>query len=362
MKRKITVATFVVGLSILLLIAPSAMAKSLVLNTALTYPSSLPILGETITYFSNKVKEVSDGQLIFKLFEPGKLVPAMEILEAVSKGRIQAGYSNPGFSAGKLPAGPLFSSIPFGPEAPEFLAWMYHGNGMKLYQEMYDRAGYKVKVFIVNMVPPETAGWFAKEIKSVDDLKGLKIRFFGLGGQVMQKLGAAVALTSAGEIFPALEKGALDATEFSMPLVDTRLGFSKICKYNYFPGWHQQATANEIIINKEVWEKKLTKSQRAIIETCAMATVVNMLALGEASQAKVMKENAEKHGVKNMYFSPQLISTFHKAWEEVAVEQAAKDPFFKKVYEDLQNFRKEYAYWAGYAFLPRESGAKPPQK
>jgi len=362
MRRKITIAIFVMGLLTVLLIAPSAMAKRLVLKTALTYSSTLPILGETITYFSNKVKEVSDSQLIFKLFEPGKLVPAMEILEAVSKGQIEAGYSNPGFSAGKIPAGPLFSSVPFGPEAPEYLAWMYQGNGLRLYQEMYDQAGYNVKVFPINIVPPETAGWYNKEIKSVDDLKGLKIRFFGLGGQVMQKLGAAVALLPAGEIFPALEKGALDATEFSMPAVDTNLGFHKICKYNYFPGWHQQATMNELIINKDVWEKKLTKSQQATIETCTMATVLNMLALGEASQAKVLKENAEKHGVKNMYFSPELLDTFRKEWEEVAAEQAAKDPIFKKTYEDLQNFRREYSYWAGFAFLPRESGVKPSQK
>lgn len=356
MRRKITAVILVVGLSTALLIAPSAMAKEgkvVTLKTALTYSSTLPILGETIIYFANKVKDASDGQLIFKLFEPGKLVPAMEILEAVSKGRIEAGYANPGFSAGKIPAGPLFSSIPFGPEAPEYLAWMYHGNGLKLYQEMYDTAGYNVKVFPINIVPPETAGWFSKEIKSVDDLKGLKMRFFGLGGDVMQKLGVAVALLPAGEIFPALEKGALDGTEFSMPIVDARLGFYKICKYNYFPGWHQQATMNELIINKDVWEKKLTNSQRAIIETCTMATVVNMLALGEALQAKALKENAEKHGVKNMYFSPEILDAFRKAWEEVAAEQAAKDPMFKKAYEDLKKFRGDYSYWAGFAFLPR---------
>ena len=356
-KRGIVVVLLVLGLSVLLSMVPSAAkGKVKVLKTALVYPSRLPILGDTIIDFSNRVKAVSGGRLTFKLYEPGKLVPPMEILEAVSKGMIEAGYSNPGFWAGKIPAGPIFSSLPFGPEAPEYLAWMYHGNGLKLFQEMYDQAGYNVKVFPINIVPPETAGWYKKEIKSVQDLKGLKIRFFGLGGAVMQKLGAAVVLLPAGEIFPALEKGALDATEFSMPVVDARLGFYKICKYNYFPGWHQQATINELIINKDVWEKKLDDTERAIIETCAMATVVNMLALGEATQAKALKENVEKHGVKVRYFSPELLEAFRKAWEEVAAEQCAKDAFFKKAYEDLQQFRKEYAHWLRYGFLPREVG------
>ncbi len=356
MKKKAT-TILTAGLLAMLVMAPvQAMAGKAVLQTQLCYSAAMPILGETITYFADKVKEASDGQMVFKLYDPGKLVPPSEILESVSKGRIQAGYSNPGFWAGKLPAGPLFSSIPFGPEAPEFVAWMYHGNGMKLYQEMYDRAGYNVKAFPINIVPPETAGWYTKEINSVDDLKGLKIRFFGLGGEAMQKLGAAVSMMPAGEIFPALEKRALDATEFSMPLVDKNLGFYKVCKYNYFPGWHQQATINELIINKDYWEKELTPSQRTLIEMCSMATVLNMLAKGEASQASVLRNNAEKLDVKNMYFSEDMIQQFEKAWGEVAVEQSEKDPFFKKVYEDLQAFRKDYSYWARFAFLPRHVG------
>jgi TRAP-type mannitol/chloroaromatic compound transport system substrate-binding protein len=332
-------------------------ARRLLVRCQLLYNTTLPILGESTPWFAAKIKEVSEGQMVFKLYDPGKLVPPLEILESVSKGRIDAGSTAAGFWAGKLPAAPLFSSIPFGPEAPEFLAWMYEGNGLKLYQEMYDRAGYNVRVLPIAIIAPETAGWYTKPINSADDLKGLKMRFYGLGGQVMQRLGVSVNLLPPGEIFPALEKGAIDATEFSMPSLDKNLGFHKVCKYNYFPAWHQQATFAELLINKDVWEKKMTPAQRTLIEICAMATVTRMLAKSEATQASAIRENAEKSGVKNMYYSDELLTTFKKAWEEVAKEQA-EDPFFSKVYEDLQAFRVEYAIWSQLGFLPRKTGSQ----
>ena len=136
----------------------------------------------------------------------------------------------------QFPAAPLFSAVPFGPEAGEYMAWIYFENGLDLYQEMYDQAGFNVKVFPCTIIAPETSGWFAEEITSAEQLDGLKMRFFGLGGKVMQKLGVATTLLPGGDIFPALEQGAIDATEFSMPAIDQRLGFDKLVKYNYLPG------------------------------------------------------------------------------------------------------------------------------
>ncbi|MEW5912602.1 MAG: TRAP transporter substrate-binding protein [Thermodesulfobacteriota bacterium] len=338
------------------LMAGESWAKKVILKTQSIYGLSVPILGDTMTWLSQEVNKASAGEVIFKNYDPGKLVPGMEILESVSKGRIQAGYASPGFWAGKLPAGPLFGSVPFGPEAPEYLAWMFAGNGMKLYQEMYDRAGYKVKAFPIALLSPETSGWFAREIKSVNDLKGLKMRFFGLGGNAMQKLGVNVTLLTPAEIFPALEKGAIDATEFSMPIIDKNLGFYKVVKYNYYPGWHQQATFLELLINKDVWEKQLSAAQRALIELAVRASLLQSLARGEALQGEVIKENATKRGVHNMYWSPELLAAFKKAWNEVRQEQCAKDPFFKKVWDDLEAFRANYAYWNNLAFLPRATG------
>ncbi len=353
-KRTILVIT-AVFLSLLLAGVTTAGAKTVV-KCQLLYPQTLPVLGESTPWFAEQLEAATDGEFVFKLYDPGKLVSPAEILESVSKKRIPAGSTAAGFWAGKIAAAPLFSSVPFGPEAPEYLAWLFEGNGLKLYQEMYDQAGYNVKVLPLAVIPPETAGWFAKEITSPEDLKGLKMRFYGLGGQAMQNLGVSVTLLPPGEIFPALEKGAIDATEFSLPTLDKNLGFYKIVKYNYFPGWHQQATLTELLINKDFWNNKLTASQRKLVEMLTMATLTKTLALGEATQAAVIKENAEKHGVQNMYWSPDMLETFRRAWETVREEQAASDPFFKKAWEDLSAFRKEYKTWNRLGFLPREVG------
>lgn len=335
---------------------PADSNAKMIFKTQSGYPTRMSVLGEGIVYFAKVLEEASGGDLSFKIYEPEKLVPTMEALEAVSKGRIEACYVVSGFFAGKLPVAPIFSSIPFGPEAPEYAAWMFQGNGLKLNQEMYDRAGYNVKVWPLSFIAPETSGWFRKEIKTLDDLKGLKMRFYGLGGQVMQKLGVSVTLLPTSEIFPALEKGAIDATEFSMPSLDKSLGFHKVCKYNYFPGWHQLSTYVEIFINKDIWEKKMNAQQRKMVEMAVKATLFETLSIGEAAQPPVIRENVEKHGVIIKYWGPEFLDAFRKAWLQVVEEYKAKDPFFKKVWEDLESFRKDYAMYQALSTLPRRTG------
>lgn len=352
-KRFVLATAILLGLA-MIVPTTSAWAKKKVIKLQMFYSPTLPLLGSSMPHAAELVKEGSNSQLQFKLFDPGKLVAPKEVLESVSKGRVDAGYSAAGFWAGKIPASPLFTSVPFGPEAPEYMAWMYEGNGLKLYQEMYDSYGYNVKVLPVGIVAPETSGWFAKEINSPEDLKGVKMRFFGLGGQVMQKLGVSVTVMPGAEIFPALEKGAIDATEFSMPLLDKNLGFHKIVKYNYFPGWHQQATITELLINKDVWNG-LEPWQQKLIEICCQATMTWSLSAGEAAQGPVIKENIEQNGVQVRYWSPEMMELFEKTWEEVVAEQQ-KDPFFKKVWDDLQAFRADYEYWQRHGFLPRKVG------
>jgi TRAP-type mannitol/chloroaromatic compound transport system substrate-binding protein len=189
-----------------------------------------------------------------------------------------------------------------------------------------------------------------------EDLKGLKMRFYGFGGKVMEELGASVMPLPAGELFTALNTGAIDATEFSTPSFDVKFGFYKIAKYNYYPGWHQQATAAVVIFNKDLWNNKLTSRQRVFIETAAKAAVLDSLAMQEGSQAAVIKENIEKRGVKNMYWSDEFLKTFKSKWDKIAGEQCAKDAYFKKVWNDFTAFRKEYSYWSRLAFLPRPTG------
>jgi len=345
----LTAATALIGVAA----TPSfAAEKKILLKVPVAFATNLPGLGKPVLDVADYVKSVSGGSVKMKVYEPNKLVAPFEILEAVSSGKVNAGYALAGYWAGKIPASPLFSAVPFGPEAGEYMAWLYYGNGMNLYQEMYDQAGYNVKVTPCAIIAPETSGWFAKEINSAEDLKGLKMRFFGLGGKVMQKLGVSTSLLPGGEIFAALEKNAIDATEFSLPAVDKRLGFHKIVKYNYFPGWHQQATISELLINKDVW-KSMSETQQAAINVACRANMANSFAEGEFGQFEAMNENVEKNGVIIKKWSPEMLALFKKTWGEVATEEASKDVFFKKVYDDLSAFRTNYEVWKTNAFLPR---------
>lgn len=337
-----------------LVAAPAAMAADkMLLKTPIAFSTSLPGLGSPIPRVAEQLDLMSGGTLRMKVYEPGKLVPAFEILDAVSSGKINSGYTTAGYWAGKIPAAPLFSAVPFGPEAGEYMAWLYYGNGMTLYQEMYDQAGYNVKVLPCAIIAPETSGWFANEINSTEDLDGLKMRFFGLGGKVMQKLGVATSLLPGGEIFPALEKGAIDATEFSMPAIDARLGFHKLVKFNYFPGWHQQATVFELMINKDVWNEA-SEQHKAIIENACKASMADSFAEGEAIQHAALIDNVENNGVEIKQWNDEMLATFRSTWEEVAKEEAAGDVFFAKVLADLTEFREGYSVWKENAFLPRK--------
>lgn len=337
-----------------MLTAPMASAADkMLLKTPIAFSTALPGLGSPIPRVAEALKTMSGGTLRMKVYEPGKLVPAFEILDAVSSGKINSGYTTAGYWAGKIPAAPLFSAVPFGPEAGEYMAWLYYGNGMDLYQEMYDQAGYNVKVMPCAIIAPETSGWFAKEITSAEDLNGLKMRFFGLGGKVMQKLGVATSLLPGGEIFPALEKGAIDATEFSMPAIDARLGFHKLVKFNYFPGWHQQATVFELMINKDVWNEA-SEQHQAIIETACKASMADSFAEGEAIQHAALIDNIENNGVEMKQWSPEMLELFRATWDDVAAEEAANDEFFAKVLADMTQFRDGYALWKRNAFLPRQ--------
>lgn len=337
----------------LLAAGPAIAADKILLKTPVAFSTELPGLGTPIVRVSEDLAAISGGAIKMKVYEPGALVSAFEILDAVSSGKINSGFATAGYWAGKIPAAPLFSAVPFGPEAGEYMAWIYYGNGLELYQEMYDQAGYNVKVFPCTIIAPETSGWFAEEILSVEQLDGLKMRFFGLGGKVMQKLGVATSLLPGGDIFPALEQGAIDATEFSMPAIDQRLGFHKLVKFNYFPGWHQQATIFELIINKDEWND-LNPMLQAQIEVTCRAQMTESFAEGEAIQFEAMKRNVDEFGVTIVDWSDEMLDTFRTTWTEVADEEAANDPFFAKVYADLAEFRDGYDLWKNHAFLPRK--------
>ncbi len=314
------------------------------------FGSHLPALGDNIVYVADIIKKASGGDVQFKIFEPGKLVPAFQITEAVGEKKIPAGYTWIGYDQGRIPSSPLLAAVPFGMEPWEYNAWWFEGGGKELGEKVY--AEHNVHPVLCGNIGPETAGWFRREIKTLDDIKGLKIRFAGLGGKVMQKLGASVTMLPGGEIFQALEKGAIDASEFSMPAIDQRLGFDKIAKNNYFPGWHQPYTAEYLVINKEIWDG-LSDKNKGLIDVACTAGLTRNLSRGEALQGSVMAGFPEK-GVTARKLPDELLQELKKITEEVLAEEAAKDKWFKEILESQNKFRAEYKNWKGMAYLPRD--------
>ncbi|MFV1853021.1 MAG: TRAP transporter substrate-binding protein [Thalassospira sp.] len=312
-----------------------------------TYPGSLTQLGTLGKRVDDKIDEVSGGNINIKFYEPGALVPALEVFDAVSTGSIDAAFSTPGYWAGKVPALQLFGAVPFGPQAGEYLAWVKFGGGQEIFDKLYAEHG--IKSLFCGLIAPEASGWFSKEINSVEDLKGLKMRFFGLGAKVMEKLGVSTQLLAGGDIYPALELGTIDATEFSMPAIDLKLGFYQVAKYYYFPGWHQQSTLFDLMMNKEKWDA-LDKTQQAQIEAVCNDNLAYGFAEGEAIQFNALKELQEK-GVNIKKWSPEMLATMKGAWEEVAAELSADDANFKMAYESLQEFRANYKIWKDIGYL-----------
>jgi len=331
-----------------LAIAPaSAQDKRVRIQMQSSFPGSLTILGPNANYTVDTIKAISGGSIDIKFFEPGSLVPPGQAFDAVASGSLDAAWATPGYWTGKDIAFAVFSTVPFGPDTGEYLAWMKFGGGEKMMQELY--AKYGIYSLVCHMIAPEASGWFRKEIKTLDDLKGLKMRFFGLGANVMQKMGVATQLLQAGEIFQALQLGTIDATEFSMPAMDLSLGFYQVAKFYYFPGWHQQSTFGDMIISKAKWDS-LSATQKAQVQAGCDATTLRGIALSEFAQAEAMTE-LQKKGVQFMTWNKQFLDAYRKAWEEVAAEQAAKSPEFKKAWDSLVKFRATYEPWRQRGYL-----------
>jgi TRAP-type mannitol/chloroaromatic compound transport system substrate-binding protein len=306
------------------------------------FGSQLPHIGTSGVRFSKNIERLSAGRFEIKFFEPGALVPPLECFDAVAKGSVESCWTTPGYYTGKYPALAFFTTVPFGPPIGEFLAWKWFGGGNKLRDEIY--AKHNLVSIDCFAIAPETSGWFRSEIKSVKELQGLKMRFFGLGAQVMQKLGVSTQLLAAADIYPALERGVIDATEFSMPTMDIKLGFHQVAKFNYFPGWHQQSSVSELMMNKDAWDK-LPDNYKAMIEIAAGDSMMHTYAESESAQFAVMKEMGEKYGVKIRRWSDEDLATIEQAWLDVLKEESAKDPLFKKVADHYLDYRGKYAVW-----------------
>ena len=316
----------------------------------IVFQTTMPVLGDNPVYLTQMIKAASGGAIDLQIFEPGEIVPAFSITDAVRDGKVSAGYTWLGYDQGKIPASPLISAVPFGMEPWEYTAWWYEGNGRQLTEALYQR--YNIHPILCGITGPETAGWFRRRIDSLDDVKGLKIRFAGLGGQVIERLGASVTMLPGGEIFQALEKGAIDATEFALPVVDQSLGFNRVAPYNYYPGWHQPFTSSHLVVNLAQWQT-LSATDQAMLELGCTAAVTRNLAQAEALQGEVIEGFADI-GVSAEILPEPLLRELNNVSDQILQEEADRDPDFAEILASQKAFRSQYAQWKSRAYLPRD--------
>lgn len=312
----------------------------------------LGVLGTAVNRFADRTREVSGGELDFRVYEAGKLAPPLEVLDSVGVGAIDAGWSYAGYWAGKAPAAPLFGSIPFGPDPIKFAAWLYAGGGLEIWRELYEP--FNVVPTPCGLLVSEAGGWFNEPIESVEDFQGLNFRIGGLGGKVMAKLGAVPSSLPAGEVYVALETGKLDGTELGYPALDVTTGYQDIVENYYFPGWHQPGGGMELLINKDVWDG-MTDGQRATIETVCQSNTAWSLSVG-AIQQEAALEKIEEAGVNIRRFPDEVLDALRKATEEVIAEESGNDEMFRRAIESYQRFSATYD---GYTELNRIGSGAP---
>jgi TRAP-type mannitol/chloroaromatic compound transport system substrate-binding protein len=261
-----------------------------------------------------------------------------------------------GYEQGEIPASALVGARPFGLEPDEYAAWIYFGGGDELVKEVY--APHNIYPIFCGTISPEAAGWFKFKIENLDQVKGLKFRAAGLGGKVMEKVGASVTVLPGGELYQALERGVLDGTEFSLPTVDEQLGFYQVAKIYHLPGWHQPSTSQYLYVNIEAWDK-LSGAQQAIIETACEAGVTHAIAKAEALQGPVLTKFREEHGVTAVTLPDDVLQALQKATVEVMAEESAANEDFKRVYESQLEFQKQHQPWKELGYLPRNWPVEP---
>ena len=314
------------------------------------FGTNLPALGDNPLYVRDALAASSGGRVMLDIYEPSEIVPAFEITDAVRQRKVEAGYTWLGYDQGRVPAAPLLGAVPFGMEPWEFTAWWYEGGGRALGETLYREQG--VHPLLCGIIGPETAGWFRTQVQGLRDLKGLKIRFAGLGGKVLQRAGASVTMLPGGEIFQALEKGAIDATEYALPVVDEKLGFDRVAPYNYYPGWHQPATAFHLVVNLALWEA-LRPADQALLEMACTAGVTRNLARSEGLQGGVIADFLAR-GARMETLQPEVLRGLQMITDEVLAEEAAANPDFARILASQKAFRADYALWKSRAYLPRD--------
>jgi TRAP-type mannitol/chloroaromatic compound transport system substrate-binding protein len=316
------------------------------LKMVTTWPKNFPGLGTGAENFAKRVNTMSGGKLEVKVFAAGELVPPFQSFDAVSAGNADMAHSASYYWPGRSPAFNFFTAVPFGLTGLEHASWINYGGGIELWTELC--AQFNVKPFMRASTGVQMGGWYRKEIKSMDDFKGLKFRMPGLGGEVLRRLGAAVVNLPGGEIFPALQAGTIDGTEWVGPWNDLAFGFYRVAPYYYYPGFHEPGTTGEVLVNTKVWAS-LSKDQQEIIEVASQAEAWREYSEFNAKNSDALEVLVNKHKVQLRRYSDDMLKQIGQVAAKVVEEVGNSDPFTKKVYESYISFRKKAMGWSALA-------------
>ncbi len=345
MKRREFLKAAGVGLAASTAVAAPAIAQSMPeVKWRLTssFPKSLDTLWGASETFSKFCSEATDGKLQVQIFAAGEIVPGLQALDAVSAGNVEMCHTAAYYYFGKDPTWALFCAVPFGLNTRQQNAWFYDGDGSKLMNDFARKSN--VVPLLGGNTGAQMGGWFRREIKEVADFNGLKMRIAGLAGRTLQKLGVVPQVIAGGEIYPALEKGTIDATEWVGPYDDEKLGFYKVARYYYYPGWWEGGTTQHFLINNAKWNE-LPKSYQAIMTAAAGFTNVEETGRYDARNPQALKRLISG-GAQLRPFPMPVMDACLKAANEVYAEINATNADFKKVYDNMVAFRNdEYLWW-----------------
>jgi TRAP-type mannitol/chloroaromatic compound transport system substrate-binding protein len=343
MKRRKFLAALGTGAAAVAIAKPAIAQSMPELKWRMTasWPKSLDTLFGACTTIAKYVSEATDGKFQIQTFAGGEIVPPLQALDAVQNGTVEMGHTALYYYIGKDPTWALFCAFPFGLNSRQQNAWFYDGEGQKLIDEF--GAKYNVKALLAGNTGTQMGGWFRKEVNTVEDFKGLKFRIGGWAGRTVAKLGAVPQLIGGGDIYPALEKGVIDAAEWVGPYDDEKLGFYKVAKYYYYPGWWEGGTTNHLLINQGKWND-LPKSYKAIVEAATGYANVEEQARYDARNPQALKRLVAG-GTQLRPFSQPIMEASLKASNEVNAEESAKNPNYKKVLASIASFRNDENLW-----------------
>ncbi len=314
-----------------------------------SWPKNFPGLGTAPEKFASLVERMSSDRLKIKVFGAGQLVPAFEVFDAVSQGISEMGHGASYYWTGKAEETVFFTSVPFGLNAQEINGWLHYGGGLALWRELYEP--FNLIPFAGGNTGVQMAGWFNREINSMEDLKGLKMRIPGLGGEVITRAGGTSVTMPGNELYTSMQTGVIDATEWVGPYNDLALGFHQVAKYYYYPGWHEPGAMLEFIVNTDAFER-LPDDLQAIVEVATRAVNQDMLDEYTAKNNQALSELIQKHGVKVRKLPEPVLSELSKLSNEVIKEISSRNDLSSRIAESVADF-KEHSM--AYHFISEEA-------